>query len=219
VIRSMGGRLLLALIALGAVVAWTQSDRLPAVRDWVADRFQQTGLVLSAGEPSEELARRAERKLESLLSDDGGATVRFSGSEVQSYVEYRLAAQLPPGVTDPEVAINDSTLAVRVQVRLEELQETINVDAIRQLLGDSTSLEAEFEPDIASPGIAEVEVLSLRAGAFPIPSLAIPLVLREAGLNTRGGMSRAVTFPVEPTVTEIAVRDGALEVTTEPRGE
>jgi hypothetical protein len=189
------------------------------MRAWAADLIQRTELIRSDGEPSEELARRAERKLESLLSDDGGTTVRFSESEVQSYVQYRLAPQFPPGVTNPEVVITDSTLAVRVRLQLEELQETMNVDAIRKLLGDSTSIEAEFEPDIASPGIGEVEVLSLRAGAFLIPPLAIPLVLREVGLNTRGGMSRAVTFPIQPTVTAIAVRDGALEVTTEPRGE
>ncbi len=217
---------MLALIALIGVVVWTQpavrgfvSEKASATRDWVSDRFEQTQLVSPSGEPSEELARQAERKLESLLGDQGGTTVRFSATEVQSYVAYRLAPQFPPGVTDPEVAINDSTLAVRVQVKLDELQETMNVDAIRQLLGDSTSLEAEFEPDIASPGVGEVEVLSLRAGAFPIPPLAIPLLLREAGLNTRGGMSRAVTFPVEPTVTAIVVREGNLEVTTEPRGE
>ncbi len=218
-IRSIGGRLLLALLAAVAVLAWTQRDQLPAMREWATSLFERTELIGPAGEPSEEMARRVERKLESLLNDDGGTTVRFSGSEVQSYVKYRLASRLPPGFTDPEVAINDSTLALRVLVQLQVLQETMNVDALRQLLGDSTSLEAEFEPDIASPGVAEVEVISLRAGAFPIPPLAIPLVLREAGLSTRGGMSRAVTFPVEPAVTGIAVREGNLEVTTEARGE
>lgn len=209
----------MALLAAIAVLAWTQRDQLPAMRDWATGLLDRTELVSATGEPSEALARQAERKLESLLENDGGATATFTSSEVQSYVAYRLAARLPQGVTDPEVAMKDSTLAVRVLVQLQDLQETMNVDALRQLLGDSTSLEAEFEPDIASPGIAEVEVLSLRAGAFPIPPLAIPLVLREAGLSTRGGMSRAVTFPVEPTVTGIAVRDGRLEVTTEPRGE
>ena len=217
-IRSIGGRLVLALIALVGVLAWTQRDQLPAMRNWAVDVFQRTDRIGPAAEPSEKLALRAERKLHSLLADRDGATARFSGTEVQSYVAFRLAPQLPPGVTDPQVAIKDSTFAVRVRVQLEDIQD-MNVDMLRQMLGDSTSIEAEFEPGIASPGIAEVEVLSLRAGAFPIPPLAIPLVLREAGLNTRGGMSRAVTFPVEPAVTAIAVRGGNLEVTTAPRGE
>ena len=215
----MGGRLFLALIALVAVVGWTQRDQLPEWRAWASDLIQRTELIGPSEEPSEELALQAERKLESLLNDKGGATARFSTAEVQSYVEYRLAPQLPPGVNHPEVTMNDSTVALRVQIQLEELQEQMSVDALRQLLGDSTSLEAEFEPDVVSPGVAEVEVLSLRAGAFPIPPLAIPLLLREAGFRTRGGMSRAVVFPVEPRVTAISVREGSLEVTTEPRGE
>lgn len=216
--RSIVGRLLLALIAAALVLGWTQRDQLPAMRDWVADIFNRPEFVTSSGEPSEKLARQAERKLESLL-ENGGATVRFSASEVQSYVAYRLAPQLPPGVTDPEVTINDSTMAVRVLVRLEELQEQMSVEALRRLLGDSARVEAEFEPDLAAPGMAEVEVLSLRAGAFPIPPLAIPMILREAGLATGGGMSSAVTFPVEPTITGISIRDGNLEVTSGPRGE
>ena len=217
-IRSIGGRVLLALIALLGVLAWTQRDQLPAMRDWATDLFARTERIGPAAEPSEKLALQAERKLQSLLADRRGLTVRFSGQEVQSYVAFRLAAQLPAGVTDPQVALNDSTLAVRVRVQLDDVRD-MNVDMLRQMLGDSTSIEAEFEPAIASPGIAEVEILSLRAGAFPIPPLAIPLVLREAGLSTGGGMSRAVTFPVQPSVTAIAVRDGTLEVTTAPRGE
>ena len=216
--RSIVGRLLLALIAAVLVLGWTQRDQLPAMRDWVADIFNRTELIGPAGEPSEKLARQAESKLESLLGG-GGTTVRFSGNEVQSYVQYRLAPQLPAGVTDPRVTINDSTMALRVLVRLEELQQQMSVDALRRLLGDSASVEAEFEPDLAAPGMAEVEVLSLRAGAFPIPPLAIPIILREAGLQTRGGMSSAVTFPVEPVITGISIRDGNLEVTSGPRGE
>lgn len=216
--RSIVGRLLLAMIAAALVLGWTQRDQLPAMRAWVADVFNRTELIRPSGEPSEKLARQAERKLESLLEGEGG-TVRFSGNEVQSYVQYRLAPQLPPGVTDPQVTINDSTMAVRVLVRLEELQEQMSVDALRRLLGDSASVEAEFEPDMTRPGMAEVEVLSLRAGAFPIPPLVIPMILREAGLETRGGMSSAVIFSVEPAITGILVRDGNLELTSGPPGE
>jgi hypothetical protein len=210
---------MLALIALVAVGAWTQRDELPAMRDWIADVFGRDSAVEPSGRASEELARRAEQKLESLLNGSASSTVAFDGSEVQSYVDYRLAPQLPPGVTDPVVMITDSTLALRVRIRLEELQETMSVEALRQILGDSTTIEAEVDPEITSPGVGQVQVLSLRAGAFPIPPLAIPMVLREAGLSTDGGMSRAVTFRVQPNVTSIAVRNGSLEVTTGPSGE
>lgn len=210
---------MLALIALVCVGAWTQREHFPAWREWSSGLFQRTELEAPAGEPTEELARRAEQKLASLTSGGTVTTVHFSRVEVQSYVDYRLAPDLPPGITDPVVTIGDSTLAVRVQVELDALGQTGSADALRKLLGDSASVEAEFEPEIAAPGVGQVEVLSLRAGAFPIPPLAIPMVLREAGLNTAGGMSRAVTFPVEPTVTSVSVREGSLELTAEPNGD
>lgn len=218
-IRSLGGRLLLALVALAVVGVWTQRDNLPELKERVSDLFQRNELISAPGGASEELARRAERKLQALLNGSSDATVSFGGDEVQSYVEYRLAGSLPAGVSDPQVKMGDSTLALRVQIELEELQDLESVDALRTLLGDSTSIEAEFEPELASPGVGQVQVLSLRAGAFPIPALAIPMVLRQAGLKTRGGTSRAVVFPVTANVTSIAVRNGTLEVTAEPGGE
>ncbi len=200
----IGGVTVVALLALGA---WTQ-------RDWIRGWFEGSVIPLSTAAPTEELARRAEEKLEALGASNPPARVRFDRAELQSYLELRVLPQLPAGVTDPEVLLEDSTLTVRVQLQLDALAETIDVAPLRQLLGDSTSVEAELEPDLASIGEGRVEVHAVRAGAFPVPPLAIPLLLRQVGLPTEGSMSRAVVFPVDSGVRSIAVRDSMLEVTT-----
>lgn len=169
-----------------------------------------TGEEVVAVEPSPELADRAAAKIESLTEGaPSDEDVRFSELELQSLVEYRLADRFPEGVYNPRVALVDSTVELTVDLDLERLSTASGAAGnLRRLIGDSTRVQAELRPAIPSPGVGELTVVRLQAGAVPVPPMFIPSMLSQAGFPTRGGS--AVTFAIPRDVRAVRIEGDTL---------
>lgn len=196
----------LVSVVLLAVGVWLYQDRaLEWWQEWRAP--ESPGAV-----PSEELAERTAGRIEEFASGRGPDSLRLTPEGIRSLLVHRAAGELPPGVSDPRVTIGDSTAVLAGTLIVDSLASTQGSGRLRSLLGDSTSLEIEVVPDLLRRGVGQVTVRSLRAGGVPVPSFAIPFVLRESGLAVPEGYPRSVVFPLDTAVAGMRLSGGNLLV-------
>lgn len=201
----------LVILGVAAVAAWLYHDR---ALDWWRDWRAPEPVAVA---PSEELADRVVRRMEDFVAGNGPDSLRFDGEALRSLLVHGASAELPPGVSDPRVTIGDST-AVLAGTLVADSLETGSTRRLRAVLGDSAALEIEVVPNLLREGVGQVTVKGLRAGGVPVPSFAIPFVLKQSGLRVPDGYPRSVVFPLDTTVTGMAVRRGELLVWREGAG-
>ncbi|MEN8143942.1 MAG: hypothetical protein ABFS14_03230 [Gemmatimonadota bacterium] len=198
----------LTVLVLAAGGAWYFQDDLKDVWNRALTRLE----ITAPAEPSESAAQSAEKKL--LRLGNGSTSVRLTEVELQSLLTYRLAPMLPPGVSDSQLEIRDSTVVISSLLQPAELSDLADGDVLSRVLGDSTRVTTELKPGVFTAGVARLEVEALQAGALAIPSPMIPFVLgslRIAGVETS---ARALLVPAPSELRQILVRDGAIELST-----
>lgn len=203
----------LTVLVLAGAGAWYFQDDIGDWWDRVLTRLE----IAAPTEPSESAAERAEKKL--LRLGEGSTSVRLTEVELQSLFTYRLAPLLPAGVSDSQVEIRDSTVVISSLLQPADLSNVADEDVLSRFLGDSTRVTTELKPGVFTAGVARLEVEALQAGALAIPSPMIPFILRSlriAGVETSG---RALLVPAPTELRRITVRDGAIELSTEPADE
>ena len=208
----LGRLLLLAVLIVGAAVAWFNRDAIGDLWDRVSGN--ETAV-------SPEIAARADEKLATLGTTDGPTRVALDESEVQSLVEYRWAGFLPPDVVDPKVGMSDGRLSLEASVatarfgRVEELRDII------AFLPDTASLRAvgQFVPHDA--GHVALEVHELGAASIPVPTRLIPTILsRFRGSSAPGLAPNAVAVPLPPGISNVYVSgDSLVFVSARERGD
>lgn len=169
------------------------------IQAWLTQGDQ---IVMS--EPSADLAIRAEEKFEAIAHGTARGEVRLTEMELQSYVQFRLAEQLPAGVTNPAVDILDSTVAVSAALDFTRLEVAGDaVELLRRMIGDSATIRTELYPTVGAPGEGRIEVLSLQAGV-PVPPIFIGKVLEGVGLQADG---RTAILEIPDDVESIRVQN------------
>lgn len=203
----------LTLLVLGAGAAWMWRDTIAA---WWESR--SVAAAPGAASPSPELAERASRKLEAFVQGRGPDRVEFDGPELQSLVLYRMKDSLPAGLTDPRVALGDSTIEASGALQVERLMDGKAPDAMRSLLGDSARASAEVVPEMAGPGILLLNLRHVTAGGLPIPSMMVPWLLEQVGLPRVADRPAAVAVRVPARLGDVSVDRGRLRLERRPAG-
>lgn len=185
------------LLLLLAVAAWIGRD---ALGDWMG-RLELGG----PAEVSEQLARRAEEKLNRVAREGLREETRLSEAELQSFLTYRGGAALPAGVEDLRVDVQDSLVVLSARLRTDELEGYSVPDALSSVLSDTSRVIAGLAPSVERPGELLLRVRSLQIGAFVIPPLMLPAVvggLKARGVRTSGG---AVVLGLTPDVGDVRI--------------
>lgn len=193
-IRGFGCALLVALLAAGA---WMARD---SIGNWMG-RLE----LGTSGEPSERLADRAEEKLNRIAQAGLTDEVRFSEAELQSLLTFRSGPALPPGVEDPRVDVQDSIIVLSARLRPDSLDGFSAPDALRSTMGDTTRVIAGLVPSRGGASETLLRVRSLQLGAFVVPPLMLPMIVRsleQQGVKVRDG---AIVVPSFPGVDEIRI--------------
>ena len=86
--------------------------------------------------------------------------------------------------------------------------------ALRSLLGDSTRVTVELEPDIIRPGVGQVRIHALQAGALPVPSLVVPMVLQQVEIPGADVSGTTILFALPQEMSRLVVADSVLELQT-----
>lgn len=205
IVRSCLARIgCLTLLVAGAAGTWYFQDD---VRAWWASR----AAVTVDAEPSREIADRAETRLLGLLEADGEAEVRLAESEVASLVRFRVAERLPAGVSDPAVALGDTTARATALLDVPRLLEGRVPPMLTGMLGDSARITVELLPSVPEPGAVRLGLMEVRAGALQVPPMMIPWLLDGLGLPAAPDASSAVQFAVPVSdLTHVRVQDRHL---------
>ncbi len=186
---------LLALLVTGWIL---RED----IERWLAN---VDGEDIAMPEPSPEAAARVETVLRELASGGGGAETRFTEMELQSYVEYILATQLPAGIGAPAIELRDSTVALSAQVDFTRL--TIAGDAaasLGRMFGDSALVAAEVFPEVGEVGEGRIHLVSLQAGVIPVHPLLLGMAGQQLGLRMNG---QALLFDIPAAVADVRVEN------------
>lgn len=186
---------LVVIVALLAAGAWIARD---SVGDWMG-RLE----LGASGEPSERLAERAEQKLNRIARAGLTSEERFSESELQSLLTYRGGPALPPGIEDPRVDVQDTIVVLSARLRPDSLDGFSAPDVLRSTMGDTTRVIAGLVPSRGGPGETRLRVRSLQIGAFVVPPMMLPVVVRsveQQGVRVEDG---AIVVPLLPGVDEI----------------
>ncbi len=194
----------LTLIVVAVLGAWH-------FRADISRALGRVDVVASASEPSESLARQAEEKLTS-LSNDGDAQVSFTESELQSLLTFRVAPYLPRGIEDPLVDVRDTVIILSALIRPDELEEFATPELLQQFLADTARVAATLIPGLRRPGMGQVTVTSLQAGALVIPSLAVPFVLQSLEVPGMDASGSDILIPLSPSVSGITMGDASITI-------
>lgn len=204
------GRLLgLALIAAVLAVGW--SNRRTVVRLW----DQAFGTERQA---SEELAAQAAAKL-SGLGRAGVTRVAFREPELQSLVQYRWAASLPPDLEAPRVGLGAGRIDLEGRVPTARLGGIAELREILSFLPDTTSVRATASFVPLDGRHVALEIHELGAAGIPIPRRLIPPILshfRLEGQPDAGPNSVAVPLPVG--IGNVFVSGDSLVLVAQPPG-
>ena len=193
---------LVVLVAL-LVTGWILRDDIEA---WLAN---VEGEDIAMSEPNPAAADRVEIRIQELASGTAGAgETRFTESELQSYVEHTLAAQLPDGIEAPAIELRDSTVAFSVTVDFTRL--ALPGDAatgLGRMFGDSALVAGEVFPEVGEVGEGRLHLVSLQAGVIPVPPVLLGMAGQQLGLRMDGG---TVLFDIPAAVAEVRVEDDAV---------
>ena len=194
----------LTLIVVAVLGAWH-------FRADISRALGRVDVVASASEPSESLARQAEEKLTS-LSNDGDAQVSFTESELQSLLTFRVAPYLPRGIEDPLVEVRDTVIILSALIRPDELEEFATPELLQQFLADTARVAATLIPGLRRPGMGQVTVTSLQAGALVIPALAVPFVLQSLEVPGMDASGSDILIPLSQSVSGITTGDASITI-------
>lgn len=197
------GCLTVLLILLGA--GWFYRAE---IKEWWLERNE---IVMA--QPSAELATAAEEKMEAIADGSAAGEVRLNETELQSYMQYRVAGKLPDGIYNPAIDLRDSTMALSAELDFQRLAASSSAaEGLERFMGDSARVITELYPTIEAPGEASITVLSLQAGLVPVPPMFIPMVLDQVleQFDLESGGGRVVSFPIPEDVRVIRIENEEL---------
>lgn len=188
----------LVLILLVAVAAWFYGTRF--------------GAAAEPTEVSPEAATSAEAKLERLR--EKREAVRLSGVELTSLFRYRYPHALPGVVGTPSVAFSGDTVRLTGQLATDQLPDVKEVNAVRDLLPDTTPVVVTGQLAPLADRRAAFQVAGVQVAGIPIPNRIYGSVLERLGRREEPGLAaNAIAFPLPPGVADARVEDGHLVLT------
>lgn len=197
--RGLGCLVVLLLLAAGI---WLARD---SIGGWMA------GLEIGPGaEPSEQLARDAETKLDRLAREGLAEEVRISEAELQSLLTYRGGPALPAGIEDPRVDVQDTIIVLSARLRPDRLEGFRTPDAVASVLDDTARVTTALQPVVQRSGEALLRLRSLQIGTFVMPPLMYPALLRSLqaqGVQTSDG---GIVVAVPRSIGEIRIEGDDL---------
>jgi hypothetical protein len=154
-------------------------------------------------------AARARTALDRLARPTGPGYATLRAGELASFVLQGLRAQLPPSIDSLEAAAIGERLYVRGRVKLSEIGAEKVLGGLAALLGERERIQFGGTFRIIRPGLAEFQVKELKLRDFPIPTTAIPRLLRqiERGSRPEGVSPDGLPLVVPAYISDVRLAD------------
>jgi hypothetical protein len=198
----------LVLLVLAVALAWVFRDR------WLSRAFRSEDAAIErAGDPWEPLtpqgAASARAALDRLGRRGSPTYVTLRAGELASFVLQALRSQLPPSIDSLQAAAIGDRLCVRGTVKLSEIGAEKVLGGLAALLGERERIQFCGSFRLVRPGLAEFQVKELKLREFPVPTAAIPRLLRqiERGSRPEGLSPDGLPLVVPQFISAVQVSD------------
>lgn len=187
-----------ALLLLVGALLWFRGD----IAQWWAERQEPV-------EVSPEAAELAERKLRRLQEE--GDTIRLSGVELSSLMQFRAPPWATERVHRPTVELVDDTVRFAGTVATDQLPSHPDLDRVRIMLPDSPRVQVVGRLQPLGEGRAALDIARVEFAGIPIPARYYPSVLQRLGRADEPGLAAtAFALPLPRGVRAARVEQGYL---------
>jgi hypothetical protein len=197
----------LVVLLLGVVVGWLLRDQI----------FRHGGAgqatVATGWEPlSAEGAARMRAALVNLQKPRGPVFVTVRPADLASYVYQQLAKQLPQSADSLYAGAFGERLSIRASVKPSDFGGTDVLGPLAGFLSEREQMQFGGAFRIIRPGLAEFRVQEIRFRDFPVPSGAIPRLLRriEKGARPEGVSEDGLPLVVPQYIGDVRVEPGKV---------
>jgi hypothetical protein len=169
-----------------------------------------------ADQPTAELADATLQRFERFRSGQGPNRLALGGPELSAVVRHALPGIVPPGVSEPTVALNDGRVRLSARVALEAFPRLPTLDGIVGILPDTVLVELEGALVPHDPNRLALLVDRVHAARVPIPRRLVGDVLAGFGRGAPEGFSEdALPVPLPDGLRSVYVQRDSLVLLAE----
>ena len=198
----------LVVLLLGVVVGWLLRDQLfRGLRS-----SSETTAATTWESLSPDGAARMRAALAKLQNPRGPVFVSVRPADLASYVYEQLAKQLPPSADSVEAGAFGERLYVRASVKPSDFGGSDVLGPLAGFLAERERMQFGGTFHIIRPGLAEFRVQEIRFRDFPVPTGAIPRLLRriEKGARPAGVSEDGLPLVVPSYIGDVRVTPGTI---------
>lgn len=197
----------LVVLLLGALAGWMLRDRfftgarpveVTAATDWES--------LTPAG------AARMRAALTTLQQPRGPVFVSVRPADLASYIFQQLSKQLPPSADSVQVAAFGDRMYIRASVKPSDFGGGDVLGPLAGFLSDRERMQFGGAFHVIKPGLAEFRVQDIRFREFPVPTGAIPRLLRrvEHGARPAGVDDDGLPLVVPSYIGDVRTEPGKI---------
>ena len=206
----MAGRASLsAYVLLAASCAWLFWSRSSGRLGGAATGTPPSSAVSPA------LAEATLDRIEGLRSGQSERPLALGGPELSSIVRYAVPGIIPNGVSDPEVRIEDGSVALTARVATMVFPKLPALRPLLAMLPDTVPVRIEGTIARLGRELLAFQVSRVEAARIPLPDRLIPQVLEALGRRPRKGIpSNALHIPLPVGLDSLYVVGDSLMLVT-----
>ena len=196
------------VLLLGLCAGWLLRDRF--------FRATHTGATFAAATDWERLspdgAARMRTALAELQKPRGPVFVSVRPADLASYVYEQLAKQLPPSADSVEAGAFGDRLSIRASVKPSDFGGGDVLGPLASFLSDRERMQFGGSFRQIRPGLAEFRVQEVRLHYHPLPTAAIPRLIRriEKGARPAGVSEDGLPLLVPSFIGDVRVQPGKV---------
>ena len=197
----------LVVLLIGALAGWLLRDRF-----FTGARPVEVTAATSWERLTPEGAARMRDALATLQKPRGPVFVTVRPADLASYVYQQLSKQLPPSADSVEAAAFGDRMYIRASVKPSDFGGGDILGPLSGFLSERERMQFGGAFHIIRPALAEFRVQEIRFREFPVPTGAIPRLLKriEHGARPAGVSEDGLPLVVPSYVGDVRTEPGKI---------
>ena len=197
----------LVVLLIGALAGWMLRDRL-----FAGSRPVEVTTATTWERLTPEGAARLRTALGTLQKPRGPVFVTVRPADLASYVYEQLSKQLPPSADSVEAAAFGDRMYIRASVKPSDFGGGDILGPLSGFLSDRERMQFGGAFHVIKPSLAEFRVQEIRFSDFPVPSGAIPRLLKriEHGAHPDGVSEDGLPLVIPSYIGDVRTEPGKI---------